>query len=60
MEGGGVAMLRPPLIHILRMLGVDAHWFVMNSGKENDINPFLFAKLSHKRHELSRTDRYAS
>lgn len=47
MEGGGVAMLRPPLVHILRMLGVDAHWFVMSSGAEQDINPFLFTKLMH-------------
>lgn len=47
MEGGGVAMLRPPLVHMLRMLGVDAHWFVMSSGLEQDINPFLFTKLMH-------------
>lgn len=29
LDGGGVAMLRPPLINLLRELGVDAHWFVM-------------------------------
>ncbi len=34
MEGGGVAMLRPPLVHILNKLGVDAHWFVMETDEE--------------------------
>lgn len=48
MEGGGVAMLRPPLITLLKMLGVDARWYVM-SGRKNpdDPNPFIFTKLMH-------------
>src|SRR5690606_38782068 len=29
MEGGGVAMLRPPAVHLMRQLGVDARWYVM-------------------------------
>lgn len=49
MEGGGVAMLRPPLVHLLRLLGVDAHWYVM-AGRTNpkvDESPFIFTKLMH-------------
>ncbi|MDP2593963.1 MAG: glycosyltransferase [bacterium] len=48
MEGGGVAMLRPPLMHLLRLLGVDAHWYV-TGGRKNpeDPNPYLFTKLLH-------------
>ncbi|MCX6728213.1 MAG: hypothetical protein NTV39_00370 [Candidatus Saccharibacteria bacterium] len=48
MEGGGVAMLRPPLVYLLNMLGVEAHWYVMN-GKKNpdDPNPFIFTKQMH-------------
>ncbi len=48
LEGGGVAMLRPPLIHMLRQFGVDAHWYVMNGRKNpTDENPFDFTKLMH-------------
>lgn len=48
MEGGGVAMLRPPFVHILRMFGVDAHWFVMHGQySKDDPNPFEFTKLMH-------------
>jgi len=48
MEGGGVAMLRPPLVHLLQLLGVNARWYVM-SGRKNptDPNPFLFTKQMH-------------
>lgn len=47
-EGGGVAMLRPPLVHMLRGLGVDAHWFVMAPMQdETKGNPFEFTKLMH-------------
>lgn len=48
MEGGGVAMLRPPLILLFNMLGIDAHWYVM-SGMKNpgDPNPFIFTKQMH-------------
>lgn len=48
MAGGGVAMLRPPLVHMMRQLGVDAHWFVME-GKfhPGDPDPFVFTKLMH-------------
>lgn len=48
MEGGGVAMLRPPLVHLMRQLGIDAHWYVM-AGRLNpdDPNPFVFTKLMH-------------
>lgn len=48
MEGGGVAMLRPPLVHMLRMFGVDARWYVMEGRKQpEDPDPFLFTKLMH-------------
>lgn len=48
MEGGGVAMLRPPLVHLLRLLGVDAHWYVMASGEySDDTSPFVFTKKMH-------------
>lgn len=46
-QGGGVAMLRPPLIHILRLLGVDAHWFVMKPHEEEEPNPFIVTKKIH-------------
>lgn len=48
MEGGGVAMMRPPLVMLLNMLGIDAHWYVM-SGRKNhsDPNPFFFTKQMH-------------
>jgi glycosyltransferase involved in cell wall biosynthesis len=48
MEGGGVAMLRPTLVHMLRLLGVDAHWYVMANMKDpNDPSPFIFTKQMH-------------
>ena len=48
MSGGGVAMLRPPLVYLLRLLGVDAHWFVMQPRMNpHDENPFLFTKQMH-------------
>ena len=48
MEGGGVAMMRPPLVHLLNQLGVDAHWYVMQPIKDPKAgNPFAFTKLMH-------------
>lgn len=48
MEGGGVAMMRPPLVHLLNLLGVDSHWYVMESNNHSDkSNPFVFTKLMH-------------
>ena len=48
MAGGGVAMMRPPIVHILQLLGVDAHWFVMNPEVHTEeVNPFLFTKQMH-------------
>lgn len=48
MEGGGVAMLRPPVVHMLKLLGVDAHWYVMQGrGSENDPDPFVVTKKMH-------------
>lgn len=50
MEGGGVAIMRPALTHRLRLLGVDAHWFVMEGPGPNapaSENPFLFTKKMH-------------
>jgi glycosyltransferase involved in cell wall biosynthesis len=48
MEGGGVAMMRPPLIHMLRLLGVDARWYVMAPIEDTSKgNPFLFTKQMH-------------
>jgi glycosyltransferase involved in cell wall biosynthesis len=32
--GGGVAIMRAPLIHLLRCLGVDAHWYVLQPDDE--------------------------
>jgi alpha,alpha-trehalose phosphorylase (configuration-retaining) len=46
-EGGGVAMLRPPLVHLLRELGVDARWYVM----EGDEEAF---KVTKKVHNISQ------
>lgn len=48
MTGGGVAMLRPPLVHMMRLFGIEAHWFVME-GKfhPEDPDPFVFTKLMH-------------
>lgn len=28
-EGGGVALMRGPMIHLMHLLGVDAHWYVV-------------------------------
>lgn len=48
MEGGGVAMLRPPLVHMLKLLGVNAHWYVMAKMKNpDDPSPFIFTKQMH-------------
>ena len=47
-EGGGVAMLRPPLVHMLRALGVDAHWYVVDGRKTpEDPDPFVVTKMMH-------------
>ena len=32
--GGGVAIMRTPLLHLLRLLGVDAHWYVLAESAE--------------------------
>ncbi|HEX5744164.1 MAG TPA: glycosyltransferase [Candidatus Saccharimonadales bacterium] len=48
MEGGGVAMLRPPAVHLMRQLGVDARWFVMEPIKDESMGkPFKFTKFMH-------------
>lgn len=49
MEGGGVAMMRPPVIHLMRLLGIDAQWHVMRPiiDEESSGNPYLFTKLMH-------------
>lgn len=49
MEGGGVAMMRPPLINEMRELGVDARWYVMEPLAKDDPhgNPFKFTKQMH-------------
>ncbi len=48
MEGGGVAMLRPPLIHMLQLFGVNAHWYVMADIQDpNDPSPYIFTKQMH-------------
>lgn len=48
MEGGGVAMMRPPLVHLLNQLGVEAHWYVMAPIQdESRGNPFDFTKQIH-------------
>jgi hypothetical protein len=48
MEGGGVAMLRPTLVHMLNELGVDAHWYVM-AGPQDPAqgDPFIVTKTMH-------------
>jgi hypothetical protein len=51
MEGGGVAMLRPTIVHLFNMLGLKAHWFVMAGPTPQQIeageNPFDFTKKMH-------------
>lgn len=47
MEGGGVAMLRPKLVHLLNLLGMKAHWVVMEPLKDPARNVFLFTKQMH-------------
>ena len=48
MEGGGVAMMRPPLVDFMRKVGVDAHWYRMAPIRnESKGNPFDFTKLMH-------------
>jgi glycosyltransferase involved in cell wall biosynthesis len=48
MEGGGVAMLRPPAVHLMRQLGVDARWYVMEPIKDTSRgDPFQFTKSMH-------------
>jgi len=48
MAGGGVAMLRPPLVHMMRLFGIEAHWFVMQGKfRPKDYDPFLVTKLMH-------------
>lgn len=48
MQGGGVAMLRPPLVHMMQEFGIDAHWYVMAAQlDESGQNPFEFTKLMH-------------
>jgi trehalose synthase len=48
MEGGGVAMLRPPLTNMLNRLGIDARWFVMEKARDvSRGDPFEFTKLMH-------------
>lgn len=47
LSGGGVAMLRPPLVHLLRLSGVDAHWYVMEKSPEEGPDVFEFTKLMH-------------
>lgn len=51
MEGGGVAMLRPTIVHLFNMLGIKAHWFVMAGPTKQQIqeegNPFDYTKLMH-------------
>ncbi len=48
MEGGGVAMMRPPIVHLLRQFGIDTHWYVMSGRKSsNDPDPFVFTKQMH-------------
>lgn len=39
-EGGGVAIMRAPLIALLRSVGIDAHWYVL----EPDERAFLVTK----------------
>lgn len=48
MEGGGVAMLRPPLVHLMQELGIDARWHVMEPIHEaHRGNPFEVTKMMH-------------
>src|SRR5665647_419182 len=48
MEGGGVAMIRPAVVHMLNLLGAEARWYVMAPVKDpSEGNPFVFTKLMH-------------
>ncbi len=57
MAGGGVAMLRPPLVHMLHLLGINAHWYVMASMQDTAENPFVFTKLMHNIIQRRTTER---
>lgn len=47
-EGGGVAMIRPPAVNLLRELGIKAHWMVMEPIKDEARgNPFDVTKGIH-------------
>lgn len=60
MEGGGVAMLRPPLVHMLKQLGVEAHWFVMEPIKDTAAgDPFVFTKQMHNISQRRTDERIA-
>ena len=49
MEGGGVAMMRPPLVHLMKLFGIDARWYVMEGPNEakGEPNVFKFTKQMH-------------
>ncbi|HYH36113.1 MAG TPA: glycosyltransferase [Candidatus Saccharimonadales bacterium] len=48
MEGGGVAMIRPPAVKLMKDLGVEAHWYVMEPIEDPaDGDPFKFTKQMH-------------
>ena len=48
LQGGGVAMLRPPAVNLQQALDIDAHWDVMAGIKDKSRgDPFLFTKLMH-------------
>lgn len=62
MEGGGVAMMRPPVVDLLKKLGIDAHWYVMKKPNDpsEDNNPFVFTKQMHNISQRMTTERITS
>jgi glycosyltransferase involved in cell wall biosynthesis len=58
MEGGGVAMIRPPAVHDLKELGIQAHWYVMEPIQDKPKgNPFIFTKSMHNILQRQTDDR---
>lgn len=48
MEGGGVAMIRPPAVKLMNDLGIEAHWYVMEPIQDPEAgDPFRFTKQMH-------------
>jgi glycosyltransferase involved in cell wall biosynthesis len=52
--GGGVAIMRAPLVHLMKLLGIDAHWYALKP-EEKDEKAF-FDVTKHKFHNVLQSD----